>query len=415
MKYKDSGYEWIGIIPEQWKVEKLKYHLRRNEPRNPGNKMVLSLYRELGIVPKDSRDDNHNVTSEDTSNYKYVQIGDFVINKMKAWQGSVAVSDYEGIVSPAYYVYNFIDDVFDRRYFHYLIRSCYKDEFMRLSGGIRAGQWDLPSSALDSIPLLIPSKEEQKHIARELDILCEKIEVLVEKAKETVTRYKQWKIAMVYEAVTKGLKADVPFIESDILHIGKVPAHWKLIPNKYIMKKKKEICEKWKGEAVMSLTMNGVIVRDLENPSGKMPTTFDGYQYVNAGELLMCLFDIDVTPRCVGRVFQDGVTSPAYSSFVLSNDADLDYYYYYYLMLDNTKELLTYAKNLRHSLTEEQLGLLKVPLPPLEEQKEIAKYLDFKIGKIDGIIAEKEMLIAKLDEYKKAMIFEFVTGKKVVK
>lgn len=159
MKY--SGARWLGNIPADWNTNKLKYHLRRNEPKNPGNMVVLSLYRELGIIPKDSRDDNHNVTSEDTSKYKYVQIGDFVVNKMKAWQGSVAVSDYEGIVSPAYYVYNFTDDAFVKRYFHYLIRGCYKNEFMRLSGGIRVGQWDLPSSALDNVIVLIPPKETQ--------------------------------------------------------------------------------------------------------------------------------------------------------------------------------------------------------------------------------------------------------------
>lgn len=81
---KDSGFEWIGEIPVNWEVDKLKFHLKRNEPRNPGDTVVLSLYRELGVIPKDSRDDNHNVTSEDTSKYKYVQPGDFVINKMKA-------------------------------------------------------------------------------------------------------------------------------------------------------------------------------------------------------------------------------------------------------------------------------------------------------------------------------------------
>ena len=102
---KDSGAKWIGAIPHNWSSDKLKYHLVRKEPKNPGEKIVLSLYREYGVIPKDSRDDNHNQTSEDTSKYKYVIPGNFVVNKMKAWQGSVAVSDYEGIISPAYYVY----------------------------------------------------------------------------------------------------------------------------------------------------------------------------------------------------------------------------------------------------------------------------------------------------------------------
>ena len=124
---KDSGAKWIGRIPSAWRSDKLKYHLKRKEPKNPGDMTVLSLYRELGIIPKDSRDDNHNQTSEDTSKYKYVKPGNFVVNKMKAWQGSVAVSNYEGIVSPAYYVYEFTDELFDKRYFHHLLvySECY--------------------------------------------------------------------------------------------------------------------------------------------------------------------------------------------------------------------------------------------------------------------------------------------------
>ena len=185
--------------------------------------------------------------------------------------------------------------------------------------------------------------------------------------------------------------------ESGIEWVGLIPDTWSVIPNKYVMHKEKNLCEKWTGEDVMSLTMNGVIVRDLQNPTGKMPATFDGYQYIEDGDLLMCLFDIDVTPRCVGRVTHDGVTSPAYSNFKVHDNASRDYFYYYYLMVDNTKELLYLAKNLRHSFTEEQLGQLKVPMPPLSEQQAIADYLDETCSKIDEIIAEAK---ASIDEYK---------------
>lgn len=185
--------------------------------------------------------------------------------------------------------------------------------------------------------------------------------------------------------------------ESGIEWVGLIPDTWSVIPNKYVMHKEKNLCEKWTGEDIMSLTMNGVIVRDLQNPTGKMPATFDGYQYIEDGDLLMCLFDIDVTPRCVGKVTHDGVTSPAYSNFKVHNNASRDYFYYYYLMVDNTKELLHLAKNLRHSFTEEQLGQLKVPMPPLSEQQAIADYLDDTCSKIDKIIAEAK---ASIDEYK---------------
>lgn len=189
--------------------------------------------------------------------------------------------------------------------------------------------------------------------------------------------------------------------ESGIEWVGLIPDTWSVIPNKYVMHKEKNLCEKWSGEDVMSLTMNGVIVRDLQNPTGKMPATFDGYQYVENGDLLMCLFDIDVTPRCVGRVTHAGVISPAYSNFKVHDNASRDYFYYYYLMVDNTKELLHLAKNLRHSFTEEQLGQLKVPVPPLSEQQAIADYLDETCSKIDEIIAEAKISI---DEYKELKI-----------
>lgn len=120
---KDSGAGWMPTVPAHWLVEKIKYHLHLKTQKNMSDRQVLSLYRDYGIVPKDSRDDNHNVTSEDTSSYRYVRVGDFVVNKMKAWQGSVAVSQYEGIVSPAYFVYEFIDESFDKKYFHYLLRN----------------------------------------------------------------------------------------------------------------------------------------------------------------------------------------------------------------------------------------------------------------------------------------------------
>ena len=175
------------------------------------------------------------------------------------------------------------------------------------------------------------------------------------------------------------------------------------------MHKEKNLCEKWSGEDVMSLTMNGVIVRDLQNPTGKMPATFDGYQYIEDGDLLMCLFDIDVTPRCVGRVTHNGVTSPAYSNFKVHDNASRDYFYYYYLMVDNTKELLHLAKNLRHSFTEEQLGQLKVPMPLLSEQQTIADYLDETCSKIDEIIEEAKASIDEYKELKQSVIFEAVT------
>ena len=199
---KDSGFGYLGAIPADWKTERIKNHLRFSPDKNPGEATVLSLYREHGIVPKDSRDDNHNVTSEDTSNYRYVQIGDFVVNKMKAWQGSVAVSDYEGIISPAYYVYKFTDKSINKRYFHYLLRGCYKDEFMRMSGGVRIGQWDLPAEKLENTLILLPPTEEQEQIAAYLDKRCAEIEGLIDEKKAQIGILEDYKKSIIFEYVT---------------------------------------------------------------------------------------------------------------------------------------------------------------------------------------------------------------------
>ena len=196
--------------------------------------------------------------------------------------------------------------------------------------------------------------------------------------------------------------------DSGIEWCGKIPISWNVMPNKYVMHKKKEICPKYNGEDILSLTMDGVIVRDLD-AGGKMPASFDGYQRVHPHNLLMCLFDYDVTPRCIGLIQNEGLTSPAYSQFVMKNGNDARYYYYYYLMIDNTKELLHLAKNLRHSFTEDQLGIINTPVPPVEIQKQIAKYLDQKCEDIDAVYVEIEKQIETLEEYKKSIITEAVT------
>lgn len=198
-----------------------------------------------------------------------------------------------------------------------------------------------------------------------------------------------------------------PMKSSGIEWIRDIPSHWKVMPNKYLMYKSKQICPVYHGEDILSLTMNGVIVRDLD-AGGKMPASFDGYQKVYPGNLLMCLFDIDVTPRCVGLIKQEGVTSPAYSQFVLRDGADASYYSYYYTMLDNDKTLLHLAKNLRHSLTEDQLGTVPTVVPPVHEQKAIAAFLDNKCEQVNEIIQDIQDQISKLEAYKRSVIIETV-------
>lgn len=258
-----------------------------------------------------------------------------------------------------------------------------------------------------------PPVEEQEHIADFLDAKCVEIDSLTADIQTQIANLEQYKRSVITEVVTKGLNPDAEMKDSGLKWIGEIPSSWNVMPNKYLMKKKKIICPIYNGENILSLTMKGVIVRDLD-AGGKMPTSFDGYQRLEPGNLLMCLFDIDVTPRCIGLIKQAGLSSPAYSQFVLNDIGNAEYYCYYYTMLDNDKTLLHLAKNLRHSLTEDQLGAISVIVPPIDEQAAIANFLNTKCEKIDKVIADKIKQLEILAEYKKSLIYEYVTGKKEV-
>ena len=410
---KDSGFEWIGEIPVNWEVDKLKFHLKRNEPRNPGDTVVLSLYRELGVIPKDSRDDNHNVTSEDTSKYKYVQPGDFVINKMKAWQGSVAVSEYEGIVSPAYFIYKFTDDAFYRRYFHYLLRSCYKDEFMRLSGGIRVGQWDLPSVALDNTAVIIPPMKEQKSIAAFLDVKCAEIDALTAYIQTQIDTLEQYKRSVITEAVTKGLNPDAEMKDSGIEWIGEIPATWNIIRGKYLLKYLQKPVKE--DDGVITCFRDGeVTLRSNRREDGfTMSDKEIGYQGIDVGDLVV--HGMDGFAGAIGISDSRGKASPVLN--VMDTKQNKRYIMYYLRSMAYSDVFVALATGIRVrscDLRWNKLADLPYPVPNIEEQIAIVEYIDATLEKTDAVITEKKSQIETLDEYKKSLIYEYVTGKKEV-
>lgn len=427
--YKDSGAAWIGKIPCVWDVHRLKIHLKRVEEKNPGNVQVLSLYRDLGIVPKDSRDDNRNVTSEDTSKYKYVQVGDFVVNKMKAWQGSVAVSDYEGIVSPAYYVYKFTDSGFHKRYFHYLLRSCYKEEFMRLSEGIRIGQWDLSSDDLDNVPILLPPTEEQRAIALYLDNTTKCIEELISEAKVSIEEYKSWKASIIYEAVTKGLNADVKMKDSGVEWIGAVPSDWHISKIRNFVSIRSGITLGKQYSAGMQLVSRPYLrvanvkaeYLDLNDVATIMVTKEEAEKYaLSPGELLMTEGgDRDKLGR--GTIWNGEIPGCLHQNHVFAvrvNEKFMLTEYLSYLTASPVGRVyfdLTAKKTTNLASTNSTTILqFSVPVPSLKEQQEIVEMLNQKCDSINKIIVEKQKLINDLEAYKKSLIFEVVTGKRQV-
>ena len=196
--------------------------------------------------------------------------------------------------------------------------------------------------------------------------------------------------------------------DSGIEWIGEIPESWEVVRHKHVMHKEKTICEHYDGEDIISLTMNGVIIRDLD-AGGKMPTSFDGYQYVEPQNLLLCLFDIDVTPRCVGLVKNAGVTSPAYSRFIVHNGYYNAYYDYLLRTIDDKKVFVHLSKNLRSSLTESDFGALPTIAPPFDEQRSIASFLDTKCAQIDAVLEQTRNSIEEYKKLKQSVITQAVT------
>lgn len=426
---KNSGFGYLGDIPAHWHTERIKNHLRFSSDKNPGDATILSLYREHGIVPKDSRDDNHNVTSEDTSNYRYVRVGDFVVNKMKAWQGSMGVSDYEGVVSPAYYVYRFTTSSFDKKYLHYLLRSkCYADEFRRLSGGIRIGQWDLSKTEFETTYVAVPPKEEQTEIAKIIDFKLNEVDTLVSNVQSQIDKFKAYKQSLITEAVTRGLDQSVPVKESGVDWIDAIPQTWHTSPLKALF-------SFGKGLPITkeNLTETGIPVISYGQIHAKWNTgvtthaelyRFVSEEYldsnpdslVHKGDMIMA--DTSEDKEGCGNcayIDTDDTVFAGYHTIILKSLSKTNTKYLAYLFLTDhwRSQLRKQVSGVKlFSVSKKILGSTTVLIPDCAE--EIVAYLDDKCSQIDALIQIKQAKIEKLEKYKKSIIYEYVTGKKEV-
>ena len=309
---KDSGHETIGLVPSDWTEKRLKYLCKiqtgNEDTQNANPEGKYPFYVRSPIV-------------EHCDRYTFDGEGILVAGD-GAGAGRIFHHVY-GKYAVHQRVYRLSHFAGNADFIYYYLSNLFPHEMDKGSAQSTVPSMRLPM--LLNFPLFLPSKKEQDKIVTFLDSKCSEIDAITADIQKEIETLEQYKRSVITEAVTKGLNPDVEMKDSGIEWVGNVPDHWGVLANKYVMKKRKDICTKWNGENVLSLTMNGVIVRDLDNPVGKMPTTFDGYQFVYSGNLLMCLFDYDVTPRCVGIVKNAGVTSPAYSRFELKENATLEY------------------------------------------------------------------------------------------
>lgn len=203
VKMKDSGIPWIGEIPEHWEVRKLRHFIKFVSIKGFGEKKLLSVTREQGVIERnvESKEENHNFIPDDLNGYKLVKVGQFVINKMKSWQGSYGVSNFEGIVSPAYYVCDLNFPC--KEFFSMAIRSkAYIPFFTQYSKGIRVDQWDLSPLGLKNIPFVVPPLSEQQAIVSYIDEKLQKIDQYMADLQREIDYLKEFKQRLISDAVT---------------------------------------------------------------------------------------------------------------------------------------------------------------------------------------------------------------------
>ena len=424
---KDSGIEWVGAIPNHWRVSKIKQIVRWKSVKGQPDLPVLSLYRDYGVIPKDSRDDNHNVTSLDTSGYKVVEHGDLVINKMKAWQGSLAVSEYNGIVSPAYHICKITSENICKKYLHYLLRDAsYLPEYMRLSTGLRVGQWDLSFDDFKNIPFLVPPLAEQERIAAFLDAECAEIDAVLEKTRASIEEYKKLKQAVITQAVTKGVRGDRPMKDSGIEWIGDIPAEWEIRKIFRAINKVGDI-DHYMPDSVddgIPYLMTGDLQEKLSDVNLKRckKVSFQDYEMlsskirVSKGDVIFARY---ATIGTVCFVDTEDSILVSYACLIIKPNSSLLYGEFLFYYLKSTaflEEIKQYIKaNTQANVGLDSVSKAKIALPSVHEQQKIVEYLRDKCKKIDALIAKKQQYLTEIENYKKSLIYEYVTGKKEVK
>lgn len=414
-RYKDSGISWIGNVPEHWISCSLRKYLSFVSDKGHPDEQLLSVTREQGVIirNKESKEENHNFIPEDLSGYKLVKKGQFAINKMKSWQGSYAVSGYTGIVSPAYYI---CDLRFDYKpFFNLAIRSkAYIPFFTMYSKGIRVDQWDLSPIGLKSIPFFEPPLSEQKAIAEYLDKKTAQINELVSTKQKQIELLKEYKQSVIANAVTGKLNKNSRMKDSGISWIGKIPENWDV---HYLFQKAREHFISNKEvhhQNLLSLSYGRIIQKDINKTDGLLPESFDTYQIVENGNVVLRLTDLqnDHKSLRVGYATQEGIVTSAYECLEVFDKSLYSKFFYYQLhSFDVKKMFYGMGGGLRQNISYNELRKIRIACPPLSEQKEIVAYIEKKVSSIDSQIASIENQIANLNEYKQSLISDVVTGK----
>ena len=424
--YKDSGVEWLGEIPEYWEIGKLGTLLKPISIKNRPDLPLLSITREEAVIERNIEDDseNHNFIPDDLSGYKLLKEGQFGMNKMKAWQGSYGIAPMTGIVSPAYYVFDFNSSI-NPRFFHLAIRSKnYVAFFGQASDGVRVGQWDLSKTRMKEIPFFIPPIEEQTAIAAFLDDKTAKIDLAIVQKEKMIALLKERKQIIIQNAVTKGLNPNVKMKHSGVEWIGEIPEKWEV-------KRLKSICKTYgrigfRGYSTSDLVgeNEGAITISPSNIQGDFMyfekcTYLSWAKYHESPEIKIFKNDVLIvkTGSTYGKV---GIASNLETEATINpqllvfKDVLIDNEYFYEIL--NTSQIQIQINrevigSTIPTISEYKILNMKVGFPPDEEIPEIMNYVKDVKFKFNQAIGLQEQQIEKLKELKATLIDGAVTGK----
>lgn len=411
---KNSWLPSFGLIPADWEIKKLKAILTLRNEKNSGDGELLSVYLDRGVISySDSNGMQVHKPSQDLSNYQTVYVGDFVLNNQQAWRGSVGVSKYDGIISPAYFVYRLTECCYPE-YMNYLFRdSSMVQQYETSSRGVGTIQRNIFAPWLLNCWTVLPSLDEQRRIATYLDTKCAEIDALTADIQTQIDTLEQYKRSVITEAVTKGLNPDAEMKDSGIQWIGMMPAHWDCIRGKYILKYiQKPVRD---DDGVITCFRDGeVTLRSNRREDGfTMADKEIGYQGIDVGDLVV--HGMDGFAGAIGISDSRGKASPVLN--VLDTKQNKRYIMYFLRSMAYSDVFLALATGIRVrscDLRWNKLSELFYPIPPLEEQEAIVDYIDSILRRTDEVIAAKKEQLSTLEAYKKSLIYEYVTGKKEV-
>lgn len=407
-EYKDSGVQWLGEIPSHWKVRKMKYTFIERSEKNHPYEEPLCATQSKGVIPQSLYEGRVVVVNKGFEGLKLVKIGDFVIS-LRSFQGGIEYAYYQGIISAAYTILQ-PKDSYMSPFFKYLFKSHdYIQLLQTCVTGIREGQnINYPLLSKKAIPL--PPLAEQHSIVTYLDTKCSLLDTLLSNKENQISLLQEMKQRVIADAVTRGLNPNVKFKATNIPWLPEIPEHWGKVKLKALALEGKNKNRENMETNVLSLSY-GKIIRKKNINEGLVPSDYATYQIVYPDDIILRLTDLQNDHRSLrcGLVKECGIITSAYVCLKIKQGIS-EYFYYLLHSYDIKKVFYSMGGGLRQSLNYTEVSKLRVPVPPLSEQRAIVSYITERTSKIDMLIEKLTKEIECVKEYKQRLISDVVTG-----